>query len=107
MTDTRTATSVAKLVEDVQADIGDIVERLESGLALARKLEAHAGGINGLRGTLKAEASKLDQILTTLREESESVAKKMLASERPPMATKVNHEHAAKVVAAKAEEVAA
>lgn len=97
----RTATSVVKLVEDVQADLGDIVQRLEAGLALARKLEAHAAGINGLRGTLKAEASKLDQILATLREESESVAKKMLATERPPMSTKVDHEHAAKVAAAR------
>lgn len=99
MTDTRTATSVAKLVEDVQADIGDIVERLESGLALARKLEVHAGGINGLRGTLKAEASKLDQILTTLREESESVAKKMLSgSSKNPITERVNADHLAAVM---------
>ena len=98
---TRTGPLVAQLVEGVQADIGDVVDALRAALGKVRALEAHAKGINGLAGTLRAEAQKIDHAISALTEESASVAKKLLGTGREPVAERVDSEHLERVKAAR------
>lgn len=98
---TRTGPLIGKLVEGIQADIGEAVEQLQAGLSKIRALEAHTKGVNGLSSTLKAEASKLDQMISTLTDESEAVGRKMLGTGREPITEKVDAAHLEKVTAAR------
>lgn len=102
MSDTRTGPLVGKLVEGIQADIADAVEQLQGGLSKIRALESHTKGVNGLSSTLKAEASKLDQMIATLTDESEGVGRKMLGTGREPITEKVDPAHLERVTAARA-----
>lgn len=101
MSDTRTGALVSKLVEGIQADIGDAVEQLQAGLSKLRALESHTKGVNGLSATLKAKGNEIAQIIDVLEGESDGVAKKMLsASPKEQITERVNTEHLTKVVGA-------
>lgn len=101
MSETRTGPLEGKLVEGIQADIGDAVEQLQAGLSKLRALESHTKGVNGLSATLKAKGNEIAQIIDVLEGEQESVAKKMLSTAPKEQITeKVNADHLAKVVSA-------
>lgn len=83
MPEPRTGPAVQKVVEAIGEDISEIVDLLQRGLEKMRDLETHSKGINGLAGLLKAKGSEIELVIGILREESLSVAKKMLSEPRP------------------------
>lgn len=106
-TEGRTGPVLADLVEAVQLDIGDAVDQLEGALARVRELESQTAGVNGLQSRLRAEGSKLQQVIETLRGESVGIERKLLGTGREPITEKVDHEHAKRVAAAKVAEAEA
>lgn len=96
MPDSRTGPAVQKVVDAIQEDVSEIVDLLERGLEKMRDLEGHSKGINGLAGLLKAKGAEIELVVGILREESVSVAKKMLSEPRP-IRTHVDEEKAAEV----------
>jgi hypothetical protein len=71
-------------------------------LAKSRELEGHAKGINGLAGILKAKGAEVELVISLLREESDSVAKKMLREPRDAITSTVDEAQAERVRKVKA-----
>lgn len=103
----RTGPLVAQLVEGVRADITDVTELLERALGKAKALREHAGGINGLGSTLRAEITKLEQMVGALNGASESVERTLLGTGREPIHERVDTAHLKRVAAAKEAEAEA
>jgi hypothetical protein len=101
MSETRTGPLVGKLVEGIQADIGDAVELLAAGLAKMRDLEVHVGGLNGIASRLRARSSDVQQVVDALRVERDEVAKKLLPKPPVEITERVNAVHLEAVRAAK------
>lgn len=97
----RTGPLMAKTVEGIQADIHEAVEHLEAGLTQMRELESVVRGVNGLSSTLRTKGNEIEQVLDTLRSESDAVAKKMLGTAKEPITERVDTAHLEKVSAAR------
>lgn len=99
---TRTGPLIAQFITGVQADIADAVEQLEKGLATIGALEAVTKGVNGLASTLRSKGSEIEQVIEVLRNESDSVSKKMQGTSWEPMTEQLDADHLKRVRAARA-----
>lgn len=88
----RTTEKVRDLVTALQEDIGEAVSVLEKGRDILTQLEPECRGLNGTGTTLASVGKQLDELISRLREESETVERKMLGSRRPEIVENVNPE---------------
>lgn len=101
MSDTRTGPAVQKLVDFIQEDLSEAAGHLQQGLDMVRALEGETRGVNGLSAFLKSQGNALEKMVSDMAEEAQSVAKKMLGSNRTEVVTVVNPELAEEVATAK------
>lgn len=92
---------VAQLVEGVQADLEGVVAELRAVRERVTMIEAYGRGLNGLGSTMRAQATRLDEAIKALTEESASVAKKLLGTGREPITERTDSEHLERVKAAR------
>lgn len=95
--------AVQKTVAAVQGELGEIASLLEQAMKKCRTVEVDGKGINGLASTMKGLGNQLAESIKTVQAEAESVARKMLHEPKARLTERVDHEHAAEVLAARAE----
>ena len=75
---TRTGARVKELVEDVEADLSDVLDVLIKGREMIGSLESETKGINGLSTACRGWGQQLEKMLNDIWEEREEVPRKLL-----------------------------
>jgi hypothetical protein len=75
---TRTGARVKQLVEDVEADLSNVLDVLMKGREMIGCLETETKGINGLSAACRGWGQQLEKMLDDICEERDDVPRKLL-----------------------------
>jgi len=84
MPDLRTESAVAKLVEGVESDLGEIRGMIERAKEAMDALIEPTRGLNGLAPFLRGQSTLLHEMISNIEAESASVRKNMLGTSTMP-----------------------
>ena len=84
MPDLRTESAVAKLVEGVEEDLGELGGMIERAKELMDALVEPTRGLNGLAPFLRGQSTLLNEMIENIKGESAAVRKNMLGTNSLP-----------------------